>query len=366
MNVLSTSLKRKSRQWFVAAFVVCVLVSCDSAIYDYEEDCSVTNLVVFRYDRNMKWADAFANEVLSIRLYAFDKQGTLVWQQTESGEELASEGYAITLDLSAGDYTLLAWAGLENGEKQEEESFSVPEAHIGKTRIENLCCSLNRKYEGTDAHSKRRLYPLFHGLMDVSLPDSEDGGTFTHMMSLTKNTNHVRVILQHLSGEPVDPDDFTFRIDEENGLMAHDNSLLADEKIIYHAYHTVSGTTDMDIDDYPDAGGKQKANIKSTSGKAVTSMSVAIADLSVARLTEGRKSFLTIENKEGGITARVPLVDYALLLKDGYGREMSAQDYLDRQDEYSLTFFLDERDKWIATSIIINSWKIVLDDVDFN
>ena len=75
---------------------------------------------------------------------------------------------------------------------------------------------------------------------------------------------------------------------------------------------------------------------------------------------------MTIENKEGGITARVPLVDYALLLKDGYGREMSAQDYLDRQDEYSLTFFLDERDKWIATSIIINSWKIVLDDVDFN
>ena len=42
---------------------------------------------------------------------------------------------------------------------------------------------------------------------------------------------------------------------------------------------------------------------------------------------------------------------------------MDDQEYLDRQDEYNLTFFLDENNDWHMTSgIIINSWRIVLQD----
>ena len=54
------------------------------------------------------------------------------------------------------------------------------------------------------------------------------------------------------------------------------------------------------------------------------------------------------------------------MLKDGYGHEMTDQEYLDRQDDYTLTFFLDRNQKWIGTSIIINSWKVVLSNVDFD
>ena len=43
---------------------------------------------------------------------------------------------------------------------------------------------------------------------------------------------------------------------------------------------------------------------------------------------------------------------------------MSDQEYLDRQDEYNLTFFLDKEDRWVSSSIIINSWRVILDDVD--
>lgn len=93
---------------------------------------------------------------------------------------------------------------------------------------------LSREYDADGAHSKEKLYPLYHGMLDVSLPDmTYEGGEYTCTVPLTKDTNHVRVILQHLSGEPVDPADFTFRIEEENGLMEHDNSLLPDEMITY-------------------------------------------------------------------------------------------------------------------------------------
>ena len=60
----------------------------------------------------------------------------------------------------------------------------------------------------------------------------------------------------------------------------------------------------------------------------------------------------------------IPLADYALLVKGHYNRQLSDQEYLDRQDEYNLTFFLDEDNNWASSSIIINSWRVVLSDVE--
>lgn len=91
MNIIPAYLKKTGRTLLAAALCCCVLASCDSVIYDGEGDCSVTYRVAFRYDRNMKWADAFAHEVKSVHLYAFDKNGTLVWQNAEKGEALAAD-----------------------------------------------------------------------------------------------------------------------------------------------------------------------------------------------------------------------------------------------------------------------------------
>ena len=363
MNIILAYLKRVERALFAVTVFCCALSSCNSVIYDEEGDCSVTYRVAFRYDRNMKWSDAFAHEVKSVHLYAFNKGGTLVWQNTEKGEALAAEGYAMTLDLPAGDYHLVAWCGLDN-DGEREESFSVPEARVGETRLEELQCRLRRGHDATGAYCKEKLYPLFHGMLDVSLPDmTNEGGKYVCTIPLTKDTNHVRVILQHLSGEPVNPADFTFRIEAENGLMDHDNRLLSDEMITYRAHDTKSGTAGLGIDDYPEIGDAQRS--APASARAITSVSVAIADLTIARLTTGHKTYLTVEKSDGEIAARIPLTDYALLLKDGYDYDMTNEEYLDRQDEWALTFFLDEQDKWIRVSIVINSWRVVFKDVNF-
>ncbi len=135
------------------------LAACNGVIYDEEGDCSVYYRLKFRYDRNLKWADAFANEVSSVHLYAFDPSGVLVWQQEEQVDPSTAENYSILLDLPAGDYQLLAWCGLRN-DGEREESFSVPEARIGETRMEQLQCALNRKYDKSGAYSEERLYRL--------------------------------------------------------------------------------------------------------------------------------------------------------------------------------------------------------------
>lgn len=338
---------------FVALLCLPALLSCNSWLYDEEGDCSVYYRLKFRYDKNLKWADAFANEVSSVHLYAFDESGVLAWQREDRIEPSAAEDYSMQLDLPAGDYKLLAWCGLSN-DGEHEESFSVPEARVGETSIGELQCSLNRLRDESGAYSEERLYRLFHGTLDVSLPGDEDGGSYEYTMYLTKDTNHIRVILQHLSGEDVDVDSFTFRIEDENGLLAHDNELMEDEVISYRPWKTQNG----------------EAGVGKEDNRAVINVKGAIADLTVGRMMERHrdKMFLTITGEEGKTVARIPVIDYALLAKDyyedEYGRTMTDQDFLDREDDYVMTFFLDDNHRWISSYILIHSWRVVTSEVE--
>lgn len=331
---------RKCRQLLAASVCMLALHACDSVIYDDEGDCSVNYRVRFRYDYNMKYADAFAHEVNTVTLYLLDEDGRIVWQRTEQGEALASEGYAMTVDVNPGTYSLLAWCGTT-----DKGSFAIPTTDIGT----GLTCTLNRQHDdGGGAFVGDDLDRLFHGwLPEQTFGDTE--GTYTYTVPLVKNTNHVRVVLQHLSGEAVDKDKFVFAIHDDNGSMDWDNELLPDEPITYYSWHTDSGEAGMDT----------QAQGTKTGTRAV--FSAAIAELTVPRLVKGQETRLTVTNKETGETVfSIPLIDCALLVKGYYNRDMDDQEYLDRQDEYDMVFFLDEGDRWLDTYIYINSWKVVL------
>ena len=336
---------------------VCLLAmsSCDNWLYEEEGDCSVYYRLKFRYDMNLKWADAFANEVTSIHLYAFDKSGVLAWQKAEQIVPGTAENYSMLLDLPAGDYKLLAWCGLQN-DGEQDESFSVPEARVGETRMEQLQCALNRQHDESGAYSNEHLYRLFHGVLDVSLPVNDDGGSYEYIMSLIKNTNHIRVILQHLSGVDVNKDDFIFRIDDENGLMAYDNELLEDENINYRPW---------DVQNV-------EAGIGMDGNRAVSNVKGLVADFPVGRLieTHRKKMILAIDTKDGKKVARIPVMDYALMGKEYYEKEyrypMNERQFLDRLDECVMTLFLDENNNWVSSVIQILSWRVVLSNVDID
>lgn len=326
------------------------LGSCDSVIYDDEGDCEPYYRIKFKYDMNMKFADAFSSEVKSVTLYAFDKSGTLVSVNTENGDRLKAADYYMELNVEPGEYDLLAWCGLEGS-----TSFSVPDAVVGSTKLDDMKCWLNREHDaegkahnfrGTDGLG-RDLTALYHGLLHVTLP--KEYGTYYKTISLTKDTNVVRVVLQHLSGEDVDPGAFRYEITDDNGWLGSDNLPLADEYIHYAPWSVTTGSADIDAD---------------ISGRA-TSVSVALAEFTVSRLMKTKRPILTIYNvEENKRVLSVPIVDYALLVKGHYNVSMTDQDYLDRQDEYNLTFFLDESGSWVSAVIYVNSWRVVLQNSD--
>ena len=238
----------------------------------------------------------------------------------------------------------MAWCGLED----ERQSHAVPTLQPGTSTLSDLTCTVQREHADGATATAGELAPAFHSLVtDVELTDTY--GTHYIDIPLVKDTKTVRVVLQHLDGSPVPADRFTFNIACANGLMAHDNSLLPDEVLNYRPYYTASGTAETQAD----------------GTRATTSISTALAEMSTGRLVwdNGTPATLSVTNNETGqVVLSIPLMDYALLVKGYYNRDMPDQEYLDRQDEYNLTFFLDENNRWVSSTIIINSWRVVLSE----
>ena len=348
---MKTVVKTFARQFsslIMAIALGSAVVSCDSILDEEEVDCSVHYRVQFKYDYNMKYADAFANEVSSVTLYAFDDNGKLAFQKTEEGEILKAKDYYMDLEVPSGDYRLITWAGRLN----EEASFSVPLMTVGQSTYEELKCKMERAYsraEDGSAFINTELTGLWHGDVKAHNFPSRAAMIETVTVPLVKNTNKIRIILQQMNGTGLDVDNFEFSITDDNGYMNYDNMLLDDEMITYYPYFHADGSTAFEDDVQVEEG---------------DNISVAVAQLTVGRLVVEQNPYLTITNRENGEQIlHIPLIKY-LLLTEAEGHDMTNQEYLDRQDEYHMTFFLDENNAWINTRIIINDWVVRFNDFE--
>lgn len=322
-----------------------VAQSCEK-IFEFEGDCSSTWRVDFRYDMNMKYADAFAHEADVVTVYAFDQNDMLVWQKTEHGDTLAKEDYTLTLDLEPGVYDIIAWAGCERAD--DCFAFYPTKSETAFTK-EDLRCELVVEHDAQGkAFVNDHLGSLMYGYID-DLEITEEEGVHDVRMQMTKNTNNICIVLQNLSGEPMDKGDFIFTISDDNGIMGWNNSLLPCEDITYKAWRKAEGSAGDVVEDT----------------RTITTASVVLAEMTIGRMMMDKNPRLNISNTSGEVIVSIPLIDYALLIKSHYD-DMTDQEYLDRQDDYNLTFFLDSDMHWISSYIYINSWKVVLSDVDFN
>lgn len=372
-----------------------LLSACDSAIYDGEGYCppepdpepEVKEYYMrFVYDYNMKWADAFAHEVKAVTLYAFGPDGKLVKTFTETDESKLSTGsYLMPLDLPAGNYDFLTWCTWDNSSAEVTTShFDIPAAIPGVTTRQELTATLNKQRMQQNKILKSDLDPLFFGeLLNQTLPDTE--GVHIYTTPLIKDTNRVRVVLQELDHSvALNKDDFHFYITDKNTQMLADNSMGSEEEITYSAWFTAQGEAMIEDD-------KSEEH----------SLTAVIAELTVPRLMR-RDDYhirLIVTDKVGKIILNIPFDDYVLMVRGYYNRMMSEQEYLDRQDEYSLTFFIgaihtpapdptpdpepepdptpdpdpeptpiptpdpepSEYWHWLNTRIVINSWVIMWD-----
>lgn len=357
-----------------------MMAGCD-VIDDHEGDCSTTYKVEFHYTYNLKYADAFAHEVNAVHLYVLDEDDNIVWEGEEQGDALSSDNYQMTLDIAPGTYRMIAWctenknnsyyhtgsdayaSGASAADDAPSAAFVMPDSARGD--LADLGVILNGRstygniYESTYGstfstrpviEAQHELDYLYHGMLtSVTLPDTP--GVHIVEMPLVRDTKYMRVILEHLDGSPVDADDFTFTITADNGLLSYDNTVIPGHDVLYHPFNIEGGQASID-------GG----------GTTVTgdSINVAKAEFTTSRLVTQDAPRLTVttgsvDDDTYRVVFSVPLLDYFLLLKPTVknGTGLSDQEYLDRQDEYNMTFFLDKGDRWVSNYIYINSWRVV-------
>lgn len=342
MENLISHINHAAKRWLLPVLCALLASSCET-IWD-NDDCGTVYRVKFRYDYNMLFTDAFASQVPSVTLYVFDEAGRLVGRQTQTGETLSDEDFSIPLDVAPGNYQLVAWAGTEGSEK-----VTIAE---DVASLDELKCRINRyehQLRGEPVDSVGQLHPFWHGLAQAQVdtrPVTRNTWNYEEItVPLVKNSNTIRVILQQMNGEGLDKDDFIFTITDNNGLMHHDNCLNEEDGLLtYLPYHKASGTT----------GDGEGAKLN-----------LVVAEMSMGRLIEGHDATLTVRRADTGKTVfSIPLIDYMDMCRTVAQYDMPLQEYLDREDSFVMTFFLDAGQSWINTQIIINNWIVRFNDID--
>lgn len=358
MKRIFTTIQNTTSNILLLTVLAGAMASCDS-ILDYEEgDCSIEYRVEFKYDYNMKKVDAFAQEVKTVTLYAFDESGNFIYQKTEEGERLGTGDYSMQVDIEPGDYELITWAGLD------DQSFAVPLLTPGVSKREDLTVLTRRNMETANRAEgeegqyvvQRNLPSLFHGRITKQ--------TFTRArqelvatVDLVKNTNNIRVIIAQVSTDTEQPvvraiskDKFSYAIYDDNGYMNYDNTLLTDNLLTYLPFVTEDSSITTrafgdDTVEYP----------------------AAIAEISTARLLETQNPRLEIIDQETGkeLLPSTSLIGYLGLLKQQEFIDMPLQEYLDRESSFGMIFFVDENLTMIKTVIQINDWIIQINDLEF-
>lgn len=333
----------------IAAASMATLLTATGCHSIFEDsDCVDSyNIVRLTYDHNMKFADAFGNEVDRITLLAVDAKTGKLARRFDVDRSQLSANHELAVQVEPGSYDFLVWGGDYSGH------FDIAEGETGKSALEDFHCKLRRNQAG---ESDAQLSQLFHTLQRVELPYASPSKPNHVTLNLKKNTNTVRVVLQHLSGEPVFADNFDFTITDNNGWFNHDNTLRDREQLVYRPWFTKSGQIDVNVNPQDPKGAP--AAPFAVPSRAV--LGASLAEFTTSRLLTENKPMLTITNKaENKVVLSIPVIDYALLVKGYENASLSDQEYLDRQDEYNMTFFLDEGGRWISAVIIINDWRIV-------
>ena len=193
---------------------------------------------------------------------------------------------------------------------------------------------------------RRNLHDMFWGQLTLATADLYSEG----IVKMMKNTNSIRIVLQHVDGTPVKADDFDFEIIDDNTLFNYDNDLLLNGDVTY----------------IPWAKGQAQTGVSIVGpGQVVPQpIEVAYAELCTSRLmTNNSPRLLVKRHEDGGTVIDFPLNNYLLLMRSDRYSKMGDQEYLDRESRWTLYFFL-QAGIWLQTRIVVNDWVVRINDIE--
>lgn len=348
------------------------LLSCQKhLIYEGEGNCEDIVEVYLKYDYNIQRADMRAAHVGWANVYAIDEKGNVAAVKTVSPEEAADKNSTVKFNgLQPGRYTFSAMAmqsPYEKLAKGQNSRFRATFPAVGspvsdlKVKLDrqaipgSAACAVEAPSNGLDTlWMGRSIKP-----QGILMPEEVEqrGNTIRDTISLVRDTKYLHLILHQLGErENIHDTDFEVYVTDANGYLQWDNNLMKDNDLVYTP-HT-SWTTAMSekgVAYYSDEDASHAPADDPIVERA------AHFDISFSRLMYHmagsglQNAELLIVNKETGEDAvRINLPYYLGFGKDAFSiRHYSEQEYLDREYDYHMDFFL-QQGKWAYIELKVN------------
>lgn len=313
-------MNRYNKRVYQPIFMLLItLFGFSSCIKDDLEECVIR--VRFDYSYNMFSENKFGEQVEMLTLYIFDDKGVLVDEKKRTGK--FDHTFCIELTgMPKGDYKLVSWAKSIHL-KDAKSDFVIPTLVAGNSTLDDLSYYL-------DIESNTYQNELNHFLIGHSdLSVTDESGNMEVTISHKKVTNRVKLVVSSYKDGYLKAEALECRIIDEVGdtHINYNYELKATEQINYLPYYT---------------GDEQNT---------------AVSLFSVSRLIESNSPRVVIRKKDAPTPImEIDIPEYVQLTSlEGHVGEWSVQEYLDRQDEYSIVVYLNAS-TW--TTIIINGWVI--------
>jgi len=307
--------------------IVCILAmtSC-TWVKDDIDDCPYGFWLRLHYTYNILDVEAAQKYVEDAYVYVYDADGNYVKRIYATKNDLAANDYRVRVEgLPEGDYQFVVWSGMGNN----QYAVAGDTQTMGDFRLSLV---------GAGARFAGVLPSLYHGyLATVHYDDSYA----VYDVELMKNTNQLSCLIVSVSNQEVlDANDYTMKVVAANGTMDVHNRLASKDVTTYEPFE--QGSVTVDDPDYGELHG-----IK--------------FDIMTLRLMSNSDSRLILEKKSTGQTLfNISFPEYIGMIGSLYtaiGRPLTVQEYLDRQDFYTIVFFLSgDLDQLIQLQV--NSWRL--------
>ena len=305
--------------------IVALFSSCDW-VNDDLSDCPTGTWLKISYTYNILNVDAASTQVGDITILAFDKNDKYV-DRLDVDSITLHQGYCmVRLPFPEETYHLLIWGGISGYQ------YQLPNLKAGQTERKSLNISLACDNKN---QFNRKLNALFHSSLE-NITISEEYQVIT--AGLVKNTNYFSCILQDENNLPLRQEDFAFTLESTNGVIDYTNTPVGTTPTCYLPYRQELSLTSEQIP-------------------------IIHARLNTLRIMKGDDTTLSIKHTPSG---HLPLTQYLLLSKNYPNNigDISDQEYLDREDSYTLMFFIQSSDTGIPRipTMKVNDWIIRLND----
>lgn len=322
------------RSFLLPIICVIALLSSCNWVNDDQSGCPSGTWLRISYTYNILDVEAAAH-VGDITIFAFDKNDKYV-DRLDVDSITLHQGYCmVKVPFPEGTYHLLIWGGAS-----DPQTYQFPYLKTGITERKSLlltllCDSENRK--------SGKLNSLFYSSLE-NITISKEYQVFT--ACLMKNTNYFSCILQDENNIPLNEDDFSFTLESSNGCMDHTNTPTSTKPVCYPSY---------------------QKGISILPGQ----VPVVHAQLNTLRIMKEDQTSLRIQHIPSGKNIlNLPLTSYLLLSKPyKYIGEAGDQEYLDRQDSYTLIFFIQSSGTGvpqISSRMEVNGWIVRLNDSELD